>query len=125
MRVLIGDTTLPLVQGDISRQNVEAIVDAANNSVSGEAQLPASAYHNSRELAAQHGIGSITLPALSTGAYRYPVRDATQIALSTVIEYLHPEKHELQTVRFILFDSKTFETCGTILRRIESSEAGG
>lgn len=183
MRVLIGDTALELVQGDITQQDVEAIVNAANsglaggggvdgaihraggpqimaecrklgrcptgearitsggnlkarfvfhavgpiysNGVSGEAQLLANAYRNSLQLAAENNVRSVAFPSISTGIYSYPVRDAAQVALHTVVEFLRREEHQLQTVRFVLFDGKTFETYGTILRRTGSSEAGG
>jgi O-acetyl-ADP-ribose deacetylase (regulator of RNase III) len=76
-------------------------------------------------LAVENNVRSIAFPSISTGAYRYPVRDAAQIALNTVAEYLKTHTHQLQAVRFVLFDSKTYETYGTILRRIQSSQAGG
>jgi O-acetyl-ADP-ribose deacetylase (regulator of RNase III) len=58
-----------------------------------EADLLASAYRRSLEVASQHGLRSIAFPSISTGAYRYPIRDAAEIALRTVTSYLrdHPE----------------------------------
>ena len=40
------------------------------------------------ELAVEHGCRSIALPALSTGAYRYPMDQAARIALATAIDFL-------------------------------------
>ena len=54
----------------------------------GEAQLLASAYRRSLELADEHGAKSIALPALSTGAYGYPLDLASRVALATAIEFL-------------------------------------
>jgi O-acetyl-ADP-ribose deacetylase (regulator of RNase III) len=67
-----------------------------------EADLLASAYRRSLEVASQHGLRSIAFPSISTGAYRYPIRDAAEIALRTVTRYLrdHPE---IELVRFVLF----------------------
>src|SRR5690348_412293 len=48
----------------------------------GEAQALASAYRSSLELALQHGLNSIAFPAISTGAYGYPIEQATPIAIA-------------------------------------------
>lgn len=47
----------------------------------GEPDLLAACYRNSLALAAQHGIGSIAFPAISTGIYGYPLQAATAIAV--------------------------------------------
>ncbi|HET7551848.1 MAG TPA: O-acetyl-ADP-ribose deacetylase [Gemmatimonadaceae bacterium] len=50
----------------------------------GEAELLASAYRSSMQLAAENGVGSIAFPAISTGIYGYPLEEATPIAVSAV-----------------------------------------
>src|SRR5438105_1103520 len=47
----------------------------------GEAQALASAYRSAFDLAIGHGLRSIAFPAISTGAYGYPIEEATQIAI--------------------------------------------
>ena len=73
-----------------------------------DADLLASAYRKSLEVCTQNRIDSIAFPSISTGIYGYPVEEASSVALKTVIDYLkgHPE---IKLVRFVLFDSKTFE----------------
>ncbi|HHQ41159.1 MAG TPA: O-acetyl-ADP-ribose deacetylase [Chromatiales bacterium] len=53
----------------------------------GEPQLLESCYRRSFELALEHGARSIAFPAISTGAYRYPKREAARIALGVMREY--------------------------------------
>jgi O-acetyl-ADP-ribose deacetylase (regulator of RNase III) len=43
---------------------------------------------NSLRLAHEKGIGSVSFPSISTGAYRFPLERAARIALTTVIECL-------------------------------------
>jgi O-acetyl-ADP-ribose deacetylase len=53
----------------------------------GEAKLLASCYERSLLLAAEHKLKSIAFPAISTGAYSYPLRPATEIAIASVREF--------------------------------------
>ncbi|MGH9860573.1 MAG: O-acetyl-ADP-ribose deacetylase [Candidatus Acidiferrales bacterium] len=50
----------------------------------GESELLASAYRNSMALAQAEGLRSIAFPAISTGIYGYPLREATHVAVTTV-----------------------------------------
>jgi O-acetyl-ADP-ribose deacetylase (regulator of RNase III) len=58
----------------------------------GEPQLLASCYRSSLELAANHGVCSIAIPAISCGIYGYPVNDAAMIAVKEVKDFIaaHP-----------------------------------
>ncbi|VFN02694.1 MAG: O-acetyl-ADP-ribose deacetylase (regulator of RNase III), contains Macro domain [Candidatus Kentron sp. G] len=49
-----------------------------------EPDLLASCYRNSLKLAYQRGISTIAFPAISTGVYGYPKRDAASLALETM-----------------------------------------
>ncbi len=59
----------------------------------------------------------MAFPSISTGIYGYPVGEASRIALKTVIDYLkdHPE---IKLIRFVLFDSNTFETYQEALKEL-------
>lgn len=174
MQVTINQSTLELVQGDITSQDVEAIVNAANNSLLGgggvdgaihraagpellaecrtlhgcatgdakitrgyrlkarhvihtvgpvysgapqDAELLASAYRRSLEVASENHLQSMAFPSISTGAYGYPVQQAAPLALKTVLEYLTAHT-DITLVRFVLYDARTFDAYKTTLPRL-------
>jgi O-acetyl-ADP-ribose deacetylase (regulator of RNase III) len=177
MKIAVGNTTLELVQGDITTQEVDAIVNAANSGLAGgggvdgaihavggpsimeecrslggcptgqakltgggdlparfvihavgpiynnghdgEAELLAIAYRNSLNVAHENGVRSIAFPSLSTGAYRYPLRDAAHIALSAVIEFSQNHPDAFDFVRFVLFDAKTLTVFEAELQKLQ------
>jgi O-acetyl-ADP-ribose deacetylase (regulator of RNase III) len=68
----------------------------------GEADLLRRCYTNSLRLATEHELRSIAFPSISTGAYRYALRDAARIAVEAVRAHLaRPTSVEL--VRFVCF----------------------
>ncbi|MCE8012011.1 MAG: macro domain-containing protein [Billgrantia desiderata] len=69
-----------------------------------EAELLADCYRNALELAERHGLASIAFPALSAGAFGYPLEEAARVALATVRETL-PRCPGIERVRFVLFDA--------------------
>ena len=71
-----------------------------------EAETLASCHRESIRLADQHSIKSLAFPAISTGAFGYPVTDAAPIAVSSAITELSSVPHVLK-VRFVLFDIPT------------------
>ncbi|MGR4067125.1 macro domain-containing protein [Billgrantia sp. C5P2] len=73
-----------------------------------EAELLAACYRNALALAEQHGIASLAFPALSAGAFGYPLEEAARIAIVTVRETL-PQCRGIERVRFVLFDAGSAE----------------
>jgi O-acetyl-ADP-ribose deacetylase (regulator of RNase III) len=69
----------------------------------GEAETLASCHRESVKLADARGLTSIAFPAISTGAYGYPVTEAAAIALSATVKALSGAQHVTQC-RFVLFD---------------------
>jgi O-acetyl-ADP-ribose deacetylase len=177
----IHGQTLELHQGDISLQQVDAIVNAANSRLAGgggvdgaihrgggpgimretdarypdgcptgsavistagqlsakyvihavgpvwgggqrgEADQLAGAYRRSLELAVEHGCRSIALPALSTGAYRYPMDQAARIGLSTAIDFLRRHGRP-ELVRFVLFDAGAYGAFAAALEELNEGK---
>ncbi len=165
----IGDAVIELTRGDITREAVDAIVNAANSSLMGgggvdgaihraggpsileecraivadhgrcatgkavitsggklkarrvihavgpcfgrpggkDAELLASAYRESLRLADEAGCVSVAFPAISTGAYGYPLDEAARVALGAVCESLRTSP-SVKLVRFVLFDEAAF-----------------
>ena len=186
MQISIADVQIELVLGDIAREDVVAIVNAANSRLAGgggvdgaihraagasvmaetrqrypdgcptgdavissagdlgaqhiihavgpvwrdgrqgEAGLLASAYRRSLSLATEHGCQSVALPALSTGAYGYPLHDASRIALAVALDHARQNGCP-QTIRFVLFSEEAlavFERTLTDLLEGDEGVAG-
>jgi O-acetyl-ADP-ribose deacetylase (regulator of RNase III) len=67
-----------------------------------EEELLAACYRNSLALADEKGLDSIAFPAISTGTFGYPLDEATDIALRTVVEMTETLEN-VRTIRFVLF----------------------
>lgn len=70
--------------------------------------LLARCYRRALRLAEEHEIASVAFPALSTGAFGYPLEEATAVALGAVREAL-PELKAVRIIRFVLFDQKALD----------------
>jgi O-acetyl-ADP-ribose deacetylase (regulator of RNase III) len=80
----------------------------------GEAELLASAYRRSLEVAEEEGLRSLAFPSISTGVYGYPVARAARIALETVMEYLKG-RTGIKEVTFVLFSDDDLATYEEVL----------
>ena len=74
----------------------------------GEAELLASAYRRSLEIAAKHGVKTIAFPNISTGIYGFPKEPAAEIAIREVRRFLkqHPD---IEKVIFVTFDRENYQ----------------
>jgi O-acetyl-ADP-ribose deacetylase len=75
----------------------------------GEPELLASCYRESLALATSHHLRTISFPAISCGAYGYPVEQAAQIALETVKSFLEQDLSILG-VSFVCFSDADYDT---------------
>jgi O-acetyl-ADP-ribose deacetylase len=91
-----------------------------NDGRHGEPEILASAHRESIRLADEHGIQSLSFPAISTGAYLYPVAEAAQIALSTVAKALEATTH-VRAIRFVLFDQATLRLFTAAAHKLHQS----
>ncbi len=84
----------------------------------GEAELLASAYRTSLQLADERSARSITFPAISCGVYGYPLDEGARIALEAVRDYLAGASTGLERATFVLFSDDTFQAFELALSRI-------
>lgn len=179
----LGDTRITVRRGDITEQDVDAIVNAANSTLLGgggvdgaihgrggpsileecrelrrtrypdgmpageavttgagalkakhvvhtvgpvygdgrhdEPATLASAYRRSLEEAAAAGARSVAFPAISTGAYGYPIEAATRIAIETVRSFVRDDAGAFDEVRFVVFSAEDEGVYRTVLREVE------
>jgi O-acetyl-ADP-ribose deacetylase (regulator of RNase III) len=83
-----------------------------------EAELLANCYRNSLALAEENGIDSLAFPAISTGVFGYPVEEAAEVAIKTVIEETE-RLEQVRLIRFVLFSEKDFEIHEKVLSEIQ------
>jgi O-acetyl-ADP-ribose deacetylase (regulator of RNase III) len=184
MRTRVGSSTLEIVEGDITTQDTDAIVNAANSGLMGgggvdgavhraggpaileeckriraesgrlpagravittggrlqakrvihtvgpvygstgdDAGLLASCHRESLSLAVAHGLRSVAFPAISTGAYGYPMDEAARVAIAAVVEVLETGP-PLDLVRFVLFGEDALRAFTAAMREIRPEPPG-
>jgi O-acetyl-ADP-ribose deacetylase len=80
----------------------------------GKADTLANCYGNSLKLAVENGIKTIAFPAISCGAYGYPIKEAAHIALTTTREFL-ASTDKIEKVIFVLWDEDIYEAYRRLL----------
>jgi O-acetyl-ADP-ribose deacetylase (regulator of RNase III) len=81
----------------------------------GEAELLASAYRRSLEVAEAESLETIAFPSISTGAYGYPVKPAARIAVATAREFIQSAR-KLREVIFCCFSAADLAAYEEVLR---------
>ncbi len=181
---IIGQSRLSIIQGDITQQSTDAIVNAANSWLMGgggvdgaihqaggpaileeckqivakQGHLPAgkavittggnlkakhvihtvgpiwyggtrnevdfltSAYQESLKLATENNLVSISFPSISTGAFGYPVAEASEVAVKAVALFLKEQVTSIKEIVFVLFDSRTHDAYCSSLEKIKAQQ---
>ena len=89
----------------------------------GEAQALASCHLESIRLADENRLQSVAFPAISTGAYGYPVAEAAAIAVAAVADALRKTTH-VRRVRFVLFDVATLRAYASAAENLRDPKTG-
>jgi len=79
-----GEVKVTAGHGLRARHVLHAVGPVWSGGAEGEAETLAACYRNAFRLAAERGLRSLAFPAISTGAYGYPIADATAIAVREV-----------------------------------------
>ena len=72
-----------------------------------EAELLASCYRNSLQLAVDSGIRTIAFPSVSTGIFSYPLEEAAYIAVHAVLDFVTSHPGGLAVVLWACIDERT------------------
>ena len=80
----------------------------------GEPETLTDCYRNSLQLAVENRIKTIAFPAISCGAYSYPIQEATQIALKATREFL-ASTDKIDKVVFVLWGEEIYEAYRKLL----------
>jgi O-acetyl-ADP-ribose deacetylase (regulator of RNase III) len=100
--------------GSLKARHVIHAVGPIYDAVSRPAELLASAVRAALQLADDHGLKSVALPALSTGIFGYPMEEAAQVMLQAAIGYLKGETG-LERVVLCLYGQAAFDIFATEL----------
>ena len=73
-----------------------------------QASLLASCYKESLKLAAENKIASVAFPNISTGIYGYPKKEAAEVAIRSVTEFLN-QNDLIDKVYFVCFDEENYQ----------------
>lgn len=87
----------------------------------GEADLLASCYRNSLELAKKNGIRRIAFPSISTGAYGYPVDKAAEVAVKTVTDFINSNPGDFDYVCWALIGNRTLDAYRENIEKLMNS----
>ena len=74
----------------------------------GEDEMLANCYRNSLQVAVENGIKTLAFPAISCGAYGYPIEKAAQIAVKTTREFLSND-NMVEKVIFAVFSEDLYQ----------------
>ncbi|MEU2438060.1 O-acetyl-ADP-ribose deacetylase [Streptomyces rubradiris] len=91
--------------GDLDARWVIHTVGPVWSQAEDRSDLLASCYRESLRVAGELGARTVAFPAISTGVYRWPMRDAARIA----VEAVRATPTAVEEVRFVLFDTYAYE----------------
>lgn len=99
-----GEAKVTKAYGISNAQYIIHTVGPVYRQESNCAQLLSSCYRNSLDLAKSLGCHSIAFPSISTGAYGYPFKEASRVALQAVKEWTEQNADYEMQITFCLFN---------------------
>ncbi len=101
----VGEAVITAAGNLPARHVIHTVGPVWNGGKKKEAELLASAYRNSLQLAVEHSLRTIAFPNISTGVYRFPKPLAAEIALSTVQSFTVG----FERIVFVCFDDENYD----------------
>ena len=80
-------------------------------------ELLGSCYTRCMQLAEARGVRILSFPSIGTGSFQYPLGEAAEVAMETVVNHVNTATGSLETVTFVLFDDRTLDAYEAALRR--------
>lgn len=102
-----------------ARWVIHAVGPVYRDGTRNEAALLAAAHRNALALVVEHDIGSVAFPAISCGAYGYPVDEAARIAVAEVVSFVEHDNEERRIV-FCCFDERVRDAYRQALEALNS-----
>jgi O-acetyl-ADP-ribose deacetylase len=112
-----GDAKITRGYGLNARHVIHTVGPVYRGGSHGEPKLLESCYRRCLEVAHENGLVSLAFPSISTGAYGYPIEDASKIALSTTLDQLG-RFPEIQRVVFVLFSKSDLGVYEETLKKL-------
>ena len=85
-------------------------------------ELLRAGYENALQRAEEHEVSSVAFPAISTGAFGYPLDEAARIAVQTILDAA-PTLDRVTHVRFVLFDENTYQAHADALTALRDNSS--
>ena len=73
-----------------------------------EKEKLANCYRNSLQLAARYNCRTIAFPNISTGVYHFPKKEAAEIAIQTIRDFLRGD-HSFEKIIIVCFDEENYQ----------------
>jgi O-acetyl-ADP-ribose deacetylase (regulator of RNase III) len=112
-----GEARITKGHGLSARWIIHTVGPVYRDGKHGEPELLARCYRTSLTLAEERGLASVAFPSISTGAYGYPLDDATRIALAETMAHLE-RGSRLDIVRFVCFGPAARDTYVRVAREL-------
>lgn len=97
---------------------IHAVGPVYRDGRSGETEKLAGAHRASLELAKENGCASVAFPAISTGAYGYPLHEAARVAIREAAKFL-ADPGSVQLIRFVLYSQDAYDGFAKAMEAIE------
>ena len=77
----------------------------------------ADCYRNTLKLADERGLESVAFPAISTGAFGYPMEEAAEVAFNAILDTI-PELNSVKRIRMVLYRKRDLDIHEKVLERV-------